>query len=525
MNEFIQSLHNNIINEDVQGARVVINKFSANTNKQPLKLLQIPNSNGLLPFTQAIISGNLEMVKMLKIYLPNAELSVVDGPMAMNALHTAVVYGRLDILRYFNNTLNINLDETTLSGDNLLRTACSHNQAVIFRFLVDHCKFDVNHRGNDPDSPLELAIRLDHNEILQTCFDEKSITFQTLQKAHSLHLAASNNSLKCLCFLASLYQAQHVSIDVLNGENKTALSCAIDKRKDAAALCLIGEFGAAIDVPSHFNDEMLKCVFSSKVLNLGCHQPSQLKILAEMLRRSDCKTESVILTQGACSEVWSALQQNCSLTSLAITTTERVTDEFFQFLQVHPTITSIRVPVLSTSQQHMLLEVMKSRQHQITQFAMHNCQLDDSLMNMIVRLLSPEYLLKRLDLSGCTLNRAEQAAALLYGIFNQKSAAASWEVVLHKIGLNQWAQEILLLWSRMIRWRPLPMILDLRQNDIDVRMNHPLLASIVDATAEEIKAVANDKTLEKKLIASRIAQLPVQLRLEEKIDKCTTLIR
>ena len=177
---------------------------------------------GMSPLHYAACSGQCDVVRCLIEYKADlySGLKGVGTP-----LHCAVSTGKLNVVQYFVNELNVSPNVSDYIGFIPLHCACSNGDTKIIQFFIENKDCEISSRNIDKNPPLMLAVHNGHLKAVDLMVKTKRCDL--LMKDHNdnnmLHVAAQNGHLDIVKYIIS---EQLIDLNIKGYVGKTALSAA-----------------------------------------------------------------------------------------------------------------------------------------------------------------------------------------------------------------------------------------------------------------------------------------------------------
>ncbi len=180
------------------------------------------DQQGMSPLHYAACSGQCDVVRCLIEYKADlySGLKGVGTP-----LHSAVSAGKLNVVQYFVNELNVSPNVSDYIGFTPLHCACSNGDTKIIQFFIENKDCDLSSRNINKNPPLMLAVHNGHLKAVDLMVKTKRCDL--LMKDHNdnnmLHVAAQNGHLDIVKYIIS---EQLIDLNIKGYVGKTALSAA-----------------------------------------------------------------------------------------------------------------------------------------------------------------------------------------------------------------------------------------------------------------------------------------------------------
>ena len=156
-----------------------------------------------------VIHGNVEMLKLLiEQYSTKFDINYISNDNnGLSLMHNAVLYNRLDMLRYFVSLPNMNIDRKDVFGHTPLFYAASIGKESIVNLLLQYCdRININSQDNDGFTPLHAACAKNHVDIVRLLVDAGcDTTIQNNDKSNALVLCAARGNVETVKFLFKYY--------------------------------------------------------------------------------------------------------------------------------------------------------------------------------------------------------------------------------------------------------------------------------------------------------------------------------
>ena len=180
------------------------------------------DQQGMSPLHYAACSGQCDVVRCLIEYKADlySGLKGVGTP-----LHSAVSAGKLNVVQYFVNELNVSPNVSDYIGFTPLHCACLNGDTKIIQFFIENKDCDLSSRNINKNPPLMLAVHNGHLKAVDLMVKTKRCDL--LMKDHNdnnmLHVAAQNGHLDIVKYIIS---EQLIDLNIKGYVGKTALSAA-----------------------------------------------------------------------------------------------------------------------------------------------------------------------------------------------------------------------------------------------------------------------------------------------------------
>jgi ankyrin repeat protein len=145
-----------------------------------------------LPLFSAILSGNIDIVRILLVFGSNTEERLELRKDSCPAIHLAIQRNRIDIVRILLKH-NANVNSVGHSGHTPLHTAVSGRQEDIVKLLLDSNPMIDSRRDEDEETALHLAVRNEDEDMAQLLLTSGA-NILLGEKGSPLHLAAQSGN-------------------------------------------------------------------------------------------------------------------------------------------------------------------------------------------------------------------------------------------------------------------------------------------------------------------------------------------
>lgn len=176
-------------------------------------------------------------------------------------IFNAVHQGNLNIVHSLLQELKESA-EMKLKGRNLMHIASArgHEQIVC---LLRQRNFRIDERDRDENSPLHLAIKNNHIDVVQLLANENTVNLKNSSKETSLHIATENNQ----CSIVEILLKNGANTKEQDAKGNTPLHLAVKKRKpNLKIINLLMDHGASADEFCH--DELSPLYHAVRLENI-----------------------------------------------------------------------------------------------------------------------------------------------------------------------------------------------------------------------------------------------------------------
>ena len=131
------------------------------------------NANGATALTLAASNGFVDIVAYLTAHGANgAYAEKLTGQLSQNSLHSASAAGRLDMVKYLVEEMNVDLLSKDLEGDIPLHHAASNGQLSVVKYFIEEKRVFVDTPNDNGKTPLHYAAAAGQLEVVKYLIEQ-----------------------------------------------------------------------------------------------------------------------------------------------------------------------------------------------------------------------------------------------------------------------------------------------------------------------------------------------------------------